>query len=1087
MTGPPTGEWGRPEGSLNKITRPRQKTIMRKATLIAIALLLPAVSLLASPVKKSAAKATATAFLQKQVSHSNGAKHAPRKLELVSAEADNAPYYVFNNQNGEGFAIVSGDDTVENPILGYSTEGNLSEENMPEALRAILADYAAVVEFAQQNGLSMKRAPRKANRTDVTPFMEYTWDQGLPYCNLTPVANNDKGHCSLGCMAVTVSMIVAHYGKLQTENPGQVMLPGHTNGSNNLRSDARTYDVSQFRQVYEKNEYSGTYPDPGDLDDFMYHIANLLDTKYDADGSSATESRFVPTMTDYLGYNANMKSIMRDAYSAEDWEEIIYNELAAGRPVNLLGSHPDLGGHSYLCDGYRSSDGFFHMIWGWGTTAVGYFDMNVLNPFVQYLSMWGRMGYNCPPSGFTSGLKAIIGIQPETVAGNSVQLMTTDDIIKDGVNAVRAQLFNYDDRTFTGVISWAVLNEDGTFTQLENAPANTVNISYKGYTNQTLQIGNLALADGYYKLVPICKTNEEGAEWNLCEGYQQKYVEVDVADGNLTIVPHPVKNVTAEMVTYNNATGKYLELLVKLQNHGDDVFGFLTITGTRDDGVKVYGSKLDVAMKAGQSQLLSLFIENGGTSSFDYYGHTYEVTVQYLHGDIGTFTIDPGASAPSASYITYQGVDFDDYEYVGGNAYLYNTTLKGNVNISCSSSGYYAPVKLTLKDENSQVVYEKTTMHNFYQKGTKPYYIEATGLQAGKKYYLTAQLVKLTRSSGTYTETVVKTFFSDFAINVTVGVPYYTENGTVDRAVVTGTDLINLPANTAAVDFRKFGSDMVNLSSITNENCVYVFNAGDEVPAELNGKNVVVGDVAEKITLAEGKPIAFPTDFTATEISYTRTFTVGNNGDGMGWQTIVLPFSAKVSVDGKDQPWFKSDDDSGLKFWLYRYTGSIDGTVYFDYETASQITADEPYIISVPGDAWGPKYDLTNKVFTFSATNAQVKGNVKPEKTAGFYILKGTYGMGSFADAYLLNDDGDFFELTAAGEETPFHAIIMPKDGQSGGKLGLGFEMGELPTAINGITVDGENKAPVFDLQGRRIENAQKGLYIRNGKKVVIK
>ena len=89
---------------------------MRKATLIAIALLLPAVSLLASPVKKSAAKATATAFLQKQVSHSNGAKHAPRKLELVSAEADNAPYYVFNNTNGQGFAIVSGEDTANEPI-----------------------------------------------------------------------------------------------------------------------------------------------------------------------------------------------------------------------------------------------------------------------------------------------------------------------------------------------------------------------------------------------------------------------------------------------------------------------------------------------------------------------------------------------------------------------------------------------------------------------------------------------------------------------------------------------------------------------------------------------------------------------------------------------------------------------------------------------------------------------------------------------------------------------------------------------------------------------------------------------------------
>lgn len=1037
---------------------------MRKATLIAIALLLPAVSLLASPVKKSAAKATATAFLQKQVSHSNGAKHAPRKLELVSAEADNSPYYVFNNQNGEGFAIVSGDDTVENPILGYSTEGNLSEENMPEALRDILADYATVVEFAQQNGLSMKRAPRKANRTDVTPFMEFEWNQSAPYCNQAP-ASGSESHVSLGCMPVTVSMIVAHFKYPET-------LPAAYNG--NYTNPATAYDYTKFKKSYSK--YS---TDLNDVDKFMYHIANLLGTNFT--NSSAQESALLPTLKNTLGYNPYMRTLRRDAYSAEDWEELIYAELAAGRPVNFVGSHEDLGGHSYLTDGYQASDGFYHMIWGWGSTCVGYFDINILNPFIEYISEWGGMGYDCPPAGFTQDLKAVVGIQPEATEPVA-SVLTVDNYSKEGTSKYRAMFYNYNADSYTGKISWAILGENETFTLLEDVQPTAVT-RVTSYTYSTLDVSQLNLAEGDYMIVPVCQTNDE-TEWHLCQGYKQKYVEVSVAaDGETTVIAHPVVDLNVDGLVYQRVTGEYIEMVLDISNLGDDTFGSLHMKATRDDNVYCDGSHMDIAVSAGKKQMLSVFIETGG----NYSGHTYNVSVEYMKKVIWTGTIDPAAY--SSNYSSYDRPEFEDYEYKDGNAYLYSTTLKGDVIIKASK--WYVhnmPIRLTLKDENDNIVYQET-QQKYLQKGEEGRYgICAEGLESNKTYKLTVEVMKVTRSGSTYTESVAETFFQDFPINVRVGVPYYTENGEFTRQIVEDeTTKVDLPANTAAVDFRKFGSDLVNLSSITNENCVYVFNAGDEVPAELEGKNVVVGDVAEKITLAEGKPIAFPTDFTATEISYTRTFTVGNNGDGKGWQTIVLPFSAKVSVEGKDQPWFKSDDDSGLKFWLYRYTGSIDGTVYFDYETASQMTADEPYIISVPGDAWGSKYDLTDKEFTFSATNAQVKGNVKPEKTAGFYILKGTYGMGSFADAYLLNADGDFFELTASGEETPFHAIIMPKDGQSGGKLGLGFEMGELPTAINGVTVDGENNAPVFDLQGRRIENAQKGLYIRNGKKVVIK
>ena len=49
----------------------------------------------------------------------------------------------------------------------------------------------------------------------------------------------------------------------------------------------------------------------------------------------------------------------------------------------------------------------------------------------------------------------------------------------------------------------------------------------------------------------------------------------------------------------------------------------------------------------------------------------------------------------------------------------------------------------------------------------------------------------------------------------------------------------------------------------------------------------------------------------------------------------------------------------------------------------------------------------------------------------------------------------------------------------------LGFN-GEDATRVNAVE-NGQSTGVVFDLQGRQVENPTKGLYIKNGKKVIIK
>ena len=45
----------------------------------------------------------------------------------------------------------------------------------------------------------------------------------------------------------------------------------------------------------------------------------------------------------------------------------------------------------------------------------------------------------------------------------------------------------------------------------------------------------------------------------------------------------------------------------------------------------------------------------------------------------------------------------------------------------------------------------------------------------------------------------------------------------------------------------------------------------------------------------------------------------------------------------------------------------------------------------------------------------------------------------------------------------------------------------EVPTGISGFTAEKQNSATIYNLNGQRVEKAQKGLYIINGKKVMVK
>ena len=74
---------------------------------------------------------------------------APGKQVALRSFTDegDADYFVFNVGTDRGFVIVSGEDRVR-PVLGYTDKGTFDPDNLPDNMRAWLANYQEQITWA---------------------------------------------------------------------------------------------------------------------------------------------------------------------------------------------------------------------------------------------------------------------------------------------------------------------------------------------------------------------------------------------------------------------------------------------------------------------------------------------------------------------------------------------------------------------------------------------------------------------------------------------------------------------------------------------------------------------------------------------------------------------------------------------------------------------------------------------------------------------------------------------------------------------------------------------------------------------------
>jgi len=321
-------------------------------------------------------------------------------------ESGQPAIYIFDNNDNGGAMIVSANDRAF-PLLGYMDSGNFNADGIPPQLKWWIEQYSAQIEYASSHDI-MLPTTATTKREAVAPLLKTTWNQTSPYDLLTPEINGQ--HTPTGCVATAMAQVM-NYWKYPEIATGSVSitLPDGKNSIMNLRE--KPFDWDNMLNSYIKGNYSEKQADA--VAYLMKACGYASNMSYSLEGSGAVSMVSATALFKNFKYNPSIQYFSRNYISAEDWEEIIYNELANRRPV-MYGGQSTSVGHEFVCDGYDGG-GYFHFNWGWGGMSDGYFLLNALNPYA--VGTGGGQG-----GGYNFNQDIIVGIQPEQSATFSINL-----------------------------------------------------------------------------------------------------------------------------------------------------------------------------------------------------------------------------------------------------------------------------------------------------------------------------------------------------------------------------------------------------------------------------------------------------------------------------------------------------------------------------------------------------------------------------------------------------------------------------------------------------------------------------------------
>ena len=438
---------------------------MKRLFLISCFMLAAVCSLLAGPVSEADARRVANKFFAQQSARFTAPSVGVGTRLAYTAECNR--FYVYDRGAEGGYVIIAGDDCLPQ-VLGYGDAGDFSAKNLPAAVQYWLDKMNSEIAYLQSHEDVVAHKPAK-RATPVAPLVTSQWDQGAPYNNYCPTL--DEGtRAAAGCVATATAQMMNYY-EWPAVGRGSHSYTCNVNGSTPTELSAdfsqSTYRWDLMLDIYDSNSSEEACDAVARL---MSDVGISMDMGY-GESSGASEYAASAALQRYFDYTGKCYWLDRDYFDADDWDQLLVDEISRMRPVMYCG-YADDGGHAFILDGFNA-DGYFHVNWGWGGSFDGYFVVSLLSPYSSMDFKYLQDGlFGLVPEPQTDMIEEVLYLRsrltPVTQAVPLGQEATVDidDFLVQGNKATRENTYNGETRYYADIpLSLSVFDSNGVVRQ----------------------------------------------------------------------------------------------------------------------------------------------------------------------------------------------------------------------------------------------------------------------------------------------------------------------------------------------------------------------------------------------------------------------------------------------------------------------------------------------------------------------------------------------------------------------------------------------------------------------------------------------
>ena len=303
--------------------------------------------------------------------------------------------HIFTFGGGKGFVIMSADDRVQ-PVLAYSFENALDIEvsGVYELLQAYshqITSYATQPTSEDHDARSQWEllladefdGGRVYSRGHQAEPLIYTeWGNTYPYNIACPYDSVSDSYVNPGSEAVAMAQLLCYWQR-PSQGIGTHSYMDSTYGPQAASFASTTYQWNIMPRNLE-DWYSSFVLNA--VTQLIHQCGVAMEMQYDLVQSraqlvasdTADHHSMQNALWRHFGFKNSVHPIYNDSLSGAQWTDSIYHEIDQARPVPCCSYLPTGDAHfTYLIDGYDPV-GRFHVNWGWGGTANGYYFLDML-------------------------------------------------------------------------------------------------------------------------------------------------------------------------------------------------------------------------------------------------------------------------------------------------------------------------------------------------------------------------------------------------------------------------------------------------------------------------------------------------------------------------------------------------------------------------------------------------------------------------------------------------------------------------------------------------------------------------------------